>query len=393
MKVLTDSAVRADSRALDQAWDADESFIFVPERGGVSLEWIQSALDAAPADLEKGHFALLTSGSTGQPKLVFGTKARAEKLASVLHDVQDGEPVETAILALPLTYCYSFVNQWLWAKVHHRALARTDGFVWPAELSKQLRESRAAMLCMVGIQVPLLMRNFKDKVFPGVIRLHFAGGRFPQEQLPTLHEYFPNARIYNNYGCAEAMPRLTVRKAEDADASADVGWPLPGVSLSTNATDELLFRSPYGAVAYIDSEGYHPIAETDWVSTGDLARPGEDGRWIITGRSGEVFKRHGEKVAVPLVLATVLEQWKGQAVSYREADEQGEDGHVLVLSPRPSDEEVAAILFALRGKHPRAHWPLRIESLDPLPLLSNGKADVRAVQLSPDRESHWRQSI
>lgn len=35
----------------------------------------------------------LTSGSTGQPKLVIGSRSRAERLAAVIHDAQEYEPV------------------------------------------------------------------------------------------------------------------------------------------------------------------------------------------------------------------------------------------------------------------------------------------------------------
>ena len=73
------------------------------------------------------------------------------------------------------------------------------------------------MICLIGAQVPLLIEYYAGHVFSGVIRVHFAGGRFPAERLGDLHQIFPNAQIFNNYGCAEALPRLTLRPAEAAD--------------------------------------------------------------------------------------------------------------------------------------------------------------------------------
>src|ERR1035441_6572038 len=108
------------------------------------------------------------------------------------------------------------------------------------------------MICLVGAQVPLLAQYYEDHSFPGVIRVHFAGGRFPQERLDEVRRLFPQAAIFNNYGCAEAMPRLTLRRAEAATVAHHIGWPLPGVEMQSDEGSRVLFRSPYGAVALMD---------------------------------------------------------------------------------------------------------------------------------------------
>ena len=46
-----------------------------------------------------------------------------------------------------------------------------------------------------------------------------------------MAELFPNARVFNNYGCAEAMPRLTVRPVKEGEEGVGIGNPLPGVEL------------------------------------------------------------------------------------------------------------------------------------------------------------------
>ncbi|HEV7921434.1 MAG TPA: class I adenylate-forming enzyme family protein, partial [Thermoanaerobaculia bacterium] len=341
-------------------------------------------------DLRRDHFALLTSGSTGRPRLVIGARPRAEELARLLHRVQDSAPVAETILALPLTYCYAFVNQWLWARVLGQRLVHTRGFSHADSLRAALRNAREAMICLVGIQVPLFAQGGES--YPGVIRVHFAGGAFPQQQLEVMRRVFPNAEIFNNYGCAEAMPRLAVRRASDAEVASDIGLPLPGVELLTADNGELRFRSPYGAVAYVDSAGLHRITTDEWVPTGDLGVE-EGGRWLLTGRANEVFKRHGEKVTLPLLLETVSAAWTGPAGFYRERDAAGEEGHVLVLAPRPSDDDVHAILQSFRAQHPRALWPLRIESAERLPTLPNGKLDRASLAGLDSKTVHWRQRI
>ena len=80
-------------------------------------------------------------------------------------------------------------------------------------------------------------------------------------------------------------------------------------------------------------------------------------------------------------------------LGYRERDPAGEEGLVLTLSPRPLPQDIAAILQRLRRFHPRPHWPLRLESVDTIPILPNGKIDLRALRESEVRDIHWRQHI
>jgi long-chain acyl-CoA synthetase len=311
----------------------------------------------------------------------------------VLHEQQLSKPVEETIVALPLSYTFAFVNQWVWSRCHRSRLVMTAGWAEPLELRGALKHARNAMICLVGAQVPLLATCFSGCTFGGVIRVHFAGGRFPQERIDEVRAFFPNAMIFNNYGCAEAMPRLTLRQADEAAEASDIGRPLPGVRLRAGKDGSLAFQSPYGAVGFMDSRGFRSIGPDEWVPTGDLGEPTGHGTWRLTGRACEVFKRYGEKVSIPSVLAGVLRRWDGQALSYREADRTGEDGWVLVLGPTPTPEQVRAILAGLRADHPRTRWPLRIESLDSLPVLASGKPDVRAATAYTNRRIHWQQRI
>ncbi|MDH3275719.1 MAG: acyl--CoA ligase [Gammaproteobacteria bacterium] len=392
-KILYASEVTTDIHRLDSAWEDPETFAFIPDKTGEVHGMIEAALAELPPPYRTGHFALLTSGSTGRPKLVFGSRDRSSSLARVLHAHQQSEEVNETVVVLPLTYCYSFVNQFLWARQHDRPLVLTKGLTRPDELKSALTAAKDSMICLVGAQVPLLSEYYDGSVFPGVIRVHFAGGRFPSERLEDLRRLFPNALIFNNYGCAEAMPRLTLRPADAAEETSHVGWPLPGIEIDSSPEGELLFRSPYGAVGQADDNGFRVIGPADWVATGDLGRQLDDGHVELLARSSEVFKRHGEKISIPVVLSSVSLAWRGPVSTYREVDGSGEDGYVLVISPHPGDGDVRKILLTLRNKHARSHWPLRIESIDELPFLPNGKIDVQELGEQVDLKQHWRQRI
>ncbi|RJQ53817.1 MAG: long-chain fatty acid--CoA ligase [Desulfobacteraceae bacterium] len=391
MKILFQGDVLKDVFCLDEAWQADDSFVFLPDRNGSREDWIRKGIEKLPGEMKKSHFGLLTSGSTGAPKLIFGVKSRSEKLARVLHEMQESEPAHSAVLMLPLTYCYSFVNQWVWSRVMNRKLIITPGLKYPGKTAEVLGTVDEAMLCLVGAQVPLFINYFRNQVFPGIIRLHFAGGPFPQQHMDAVQHFFPSAKIFNNYGCAEAMPRLSLRALGESDEGANIGRPIRSVELKSGEDDELLFRSPYRAVAFYDDSGFHEIRDEEWVPTGDLGEPIENGYWRIKGRANEVYKRFGEKIALPQLLRSVYGVWTGQAAFYREADPNGEEGHILVLCPVPDEEAVRKILQQFRKNHPRAHWPLRIESVDHIPLLMNGKVDYLSLKRMDRKKEHWRQ--
>lgn len=392
-RVLREGALRRDLAELTACWRTRQPFVLMPAKTAVTDDWLAQALSTLPTQALEGYFAMLTSGSSGDPKLVLCEMVRAEALARALHVAQSNADVDVAIVTLPLTYSFAFVNQWVWSEVHDRPLVQTAGLADPADLRRALLGAKRAMLCLVGVQVPLLLQYFAGQAFHGVSRIHFAGGRFPQEQLPALAALFPKAQVYNNYGCAEAMPRLTVRPATASTDPANVGPALPGIEIRSDGEGALVFRSAYGAVGIVEQGRFSPIGADTWVRSGDLAEPTPEGHWRLTGRPSEVFKRHGEKISLPTILGTMAAVWPGQVAAYRELDRLGEDGWVLALAPFADDAQVRSLLVALRKHHPRAHWPLRIEGHATLPMLSNGKTDLLSLPRHPCATILWRQPI
>jgi acyl-CoA synthetase (AMP-forming)/AMP-acid ligase II len=115
---------------------------------------------------------------------------------------------------------------------------------------------------------------------------------------------------------------------------------------------------------------------------------------VIEGRTNEVFKRYGEKISVSEIEAETRKTWPGEFACYREADPAGEEGYVMVCCPNPGRQDVRNILQVFRKSFTRVQWPLRIESVDTLPLLPSGKLDID--RLSSGDEDHrivWRQLL
>lgn len=350
-------------------------------------------MEQVPEEFQEAHFGILTSGSTGNPRLMVGSKERARELTKAIHTAQNCDLVSQTIGLLPLSYAYAFVNQWLWAHVMSRNFVKTNGFSTPDLLYTALRNAESAMTCLVKSQLPLFSKYFEKEQFPGVLRVNFAGEQFPQDQLAQVYSLFPNAQVFNNYGCTEAMPRLTVRRAEESDDASNIGRPLPGVELKTDAEGHLLFRSPYSAVASVGVDGVHVFGDDEWIATGDIGEQNADGSWRVTGRANEVFKRYGEKVSIVSVVGDLRRAWPGEMVGYACDDADGEPGWALVVSPEPDKLQVRELLHLMREGYTRARWPIRIESLNSIPRLPGGKVDLVRVRQDENKKLHWRQRI
>lgn len=395
MQIFEENNILSDIDKLRKAWDSQETFLIIPSPAPVTIDWLRDVVSRFPAEFNREHFGILTSGSTGTPKLVLGKKSRTYSLMEQIHDRQKLENVNEAVLALPLAYSYSLVNQWVWSHFMDRKLTKTAGLANPAQLLRSFVAAEDAMLCLVGSQVPLLRRYIpEDSSFPGFIRLNFAGGPFPQADLSWLTHVFPNASIYHNYGCTEALPRLTIRLASEHSDPLVMGTPLTGIQLKVSDEGELIFRSPYSAVAIADQSSLRLIRddEDDWLETGDLAEELEDGRFRLLGRNSEVFKRHGEKISLSSIGASVKEYWEGSIAFLIETAPDGETGYSLVLAPTLEQAQVRTILIGIRERFRRPHWPIRVEMVDEIPLSLNNKPDIHALRNMP-RQILWKQIL
>ncbi len=391
MKIINSSTLKADYSDVQHAWTSKNAFCLVSDTG--SRISVKKLIFAQEPFLQSNHFAFLTSGSTGEPRLIVGDKTRSESLVKTIHTAQSADEVKTTICTLPISYSYAFINQWLWAFVMQRNFVATSGFSRPDALKEVIQNSENSMLCLVASQLSMFRKFFERTSFPKVIRVNFAGESFPQEQMNFVSSLFPNAQVFNNYGCTEAMPRLTIRHAMASGDSSNIGRPLRGVELRTDSHGRLLFRSPYSAVASVGPCGVHKYQDCDWIETGDMGEQLPDGSWRVNGRSNEVFKRFGEKVSIAQVVGELRFGWDGSIVGYACDDANGEPGWVLVASPEPDKAQVRALLLALRERYTRAHWPIRVESMESIPRLPNGKVDLVGVRLDENKKLHWRQRI
>lgn len=334
---------------------------------------IEAPTRPSPADLCMG---LLTSGSTGEPKLIVTTAARLNAGAQAIAAAQQLQDQASSAVLLPLAYSFAFVNQLVWALLNERTLSFPGPLADLAHCLQRVDEEGIAMLCLVPQQARALARLADEGVqLPRVQRLNFAGAPFPIADFDALRRLFPNARIFNNYGCAEAMPRLSCRevKAADEDLSR-VGPPIGDLELrirDIEAGPAIEFRGSSSALGLIAPDGtLQPFPE--WIASGDLGRLDAQGLQVL-GRHDQVIKIGGERFSLAPVEAALLACGATQVLAWAEAGEDRQPVRVLVeMAAAP---ELQPLLKQLRERLPRALLPGAIWWTDRWALNANQKTD------------------
>src|SRR5262249_15008830 len=70
-----------------------------------------------------------------------------------------------------------------------------------------------------------------------------------------------------------------------------------GADCPSDAVGEVALRGRHMLAGWIDQGGYHALASDDWHLTGDLGRRDRHGRLHLVGRTADMLKTGGYKVA------------------------------------------------------------------------------------------------
>jgi acyl-CoA synthetase (AMP-forming)/AMP-acid ligase II len=216
---------------------------------------------------------------------------------------------------------------------------------------------------------------------------------------PTLYararEMFgPVVRV--TYGKSEVFNPITVLEAGETEAwnasggdDACVGWPAPGVEIVIRGEDgkpvtigdggEVLIRAQHLMMGYRTATGFAPLAPDEYHDTGDLGYVDAQGRLHLTGRTADVIKSGGYKVApeeVERALAPALQPSEVAVVGIP-SDYWGEVILAAIENPAPGWEERIDVVVQTMTDYKR---PRLMIALDELPRNGIGKIVRSAIR-------------
>ncbi|MFE3280105.1 AMP-binding protein [Nocardia sp. NPDC059239] len=268
-----------------------------------------------------------TSGSTGTPKVVPLPETGVNAfLQWAIHTFDIGR--ESVVLSLaPLNFDLSLLD--IWATLFAGGtvvLPKPDSTTDGAYLAGLIRSSRPTVIQTVPFFIGLISDALSEEVdrspFGSVQKLILTGDRVAPAVLGRLPQLFPNAEIYNVYGCTETNDSYMHRITEFNPGPGEgipIGVPIAGVQarildptgteISGAGTGELLVHTPFQAAGYAD-----PAIDTDrfvrrgadvFFRTGDIVTRDEQGVVRLEGRSDWLVKVRGARTNIQEVEAVL----------------------------------------------------------------------------------------
>ena len=297
---LTSAAAPATVAGVQQATGA---------RLSISGERVYTIAPQRPAPRELLRDAALivfTSGSTGKPKgVVLGHQRLARKL-EVLDRLLQFSADDIVIVPLQLSFIFG-----IWVSLLS-ILSGSHLVLMPKFTTAGLVDELAAgasVLAVVPTMLRTLLAQTPAPAGPNLRSLLSGGESLGHHLADALRGTFPRTDIYDLYGLTETgscdfcLParELAVglgsighptEEVQYRIADADGGPAKPG------AAGELLLKTPFGMLGYLDDPALSAAAYVDgYLRTGDQARLRPDGRVEIVGRLKDIISRGGNKIS------------------------------------------------------------------------------------------------
>ncbi|HUJ66149.1 MAG TPA: fatty acid--CoA ligase family protein [Acidimicrobiales bacterium] len=333
--------------------------------------------------------ALLTSGSTGSPKVVLHSHRGLATKALTMVGCHGLLPSDGVLMPAPMAHISGLLNGIL---VPSAASMRTVFMErWdPVEALELIgREHISFMIGPPTIFTALMSVDRFGEQAVSSLRLISSGATGVTPEFVERARAAFGAVVKRTYGCTEA-PTLTTSGPEDGltraretdgratgrDTKIRIVDPASGVLLPPGAQGEVQARGPELFVGYADAAQTAEAVVDGWFRTGDLGVIDDAGYLTIVGRTKELIIRGGENIA-PAEIERVLEGHPliRQAVAVGYPDERlGERVAVFVVGPPDFDLDACRAWMTDAGVA-RFKIPERVISVPELPVLSLGKPD------------------
>jgi amino acid adenylation domain-containing protein len=268
--------------------------------------------DIIPPDLAA---LIYTSGSTGNPKGVMQTHQSMVFAAGSLIEYLRLSEQDRILCVLPLAFDYG-LYQLLMSIQLGATLVLERSFTYPAQIFARMQEQAVTVFPGVPtIYAMLISSHARTPLsFPSVTRVTNTAAALPDEFVLRLREIFPESLIFKMYGLTECK-RVSYLEPELADAKpGSVGRAIPGTEIyllspegkpvPPGETGILYVRGPHVMVGYwnrpdLSEHMLKPgkLPGERVLCTQDFFRMDADGFLYFQGRSDDIIKTRGEKVA------------------------------------------------------------------------------------------------
>ncbi len=303
----------------------------------------------------------LTSGSTGNPKLIWRDHlswTSAFPVQSKVFNISDSDTIYlTGLLVYTanLNACLHLLFEGGTVVIARNSMPRT----WKQDII----DRQVTALFMVPANYKSLLKVIKTPLTM-ITSLVTAGAKIDLKTVQSLVKYFPRAGIFEYYGASE-LGHVSYSTLDDLLKHPEsVGKAFPGVAIFVE-DNTIWVESPYIAPAY------RPRA-----TVGDLGRLDNEGYLYLLGRKHHVINAGGVKV-FPEQVETVLLQCPGiteAVVSGIDDPLRGQKVCAWIVKNNAFLSSTDILNFC-RKKMLYHHCPQKIVFVTEIPRNSSGKVD------------------
>jgi len=355
--------------------------------------------------LEPGEPGLMltTSGSTGLPKTVVLSTEGVDRFLSWAVTQFGIKPGVTVLNYAPLNFDLCLLD--IWATLAIGACV---------ELVEQDKAANGAYLldictrrALTVIQaVPMFYRLLADAIsdgrtFGSVEHIICTGDAMPLKLLERLPALFPQARLWNIYGCTETNDSFLHEVSVDealVHGAVPIGRPITGVDavivdefgavVDGPGSGELLVATPFQAPGYLSQ----PLNQEKWregyFRTGDTVRRDENGLFFLAGRNDYHVKVRGVRTNLQEIEQVILSHSDVLEATVVAVPDKIAGNVLHALVRRRPDSCLNSIQLRVHSaaKLPRTAVPGVVEIIDhALPHTSTGKIDRKLVRVHREK--------
>ncbi len=369
------------------------------EAGGAPID--ESALEEAKKkslDIDPAY-VVFTSGSTGEPKGVAACHRSVIDYAEALGKALRFSD-ETVFASQTPFYFDACLKELLGVAKYGAScyLVPKALFMQPVKLVEYLNEHKVNTLCWVVSALTFIssLGTF-SKIRPETLKtVAFGSEVFPKKQFALWKEALPGVVFYNLYGPTEATGMSCYYRLErplEEDEPIPIGAPFDNTEVLLLKEDgtlaggdeegEICLRGTCVVMGYYgDTERtaavfvqnpLSPFPETIY-KTGDIGRRNSHGELVFVSRKDRQIKHMGHRIELGEIEAAALEleEVLECAAVY---DEKTKKIRLCYAGPLTKDK----LLKELKTMLPGYMLPNKVEQLEALPHLPNGKLDRKAL--------------
>ena len=315
---------------------------------------------SAPAEACMG---VMTSGTTGRPKVLFRTFASWAGFFDEQNRVF-GITQASCMFAQGSLAFTGNLNLYMGALHAGAAIAAADKFR-PRLWQEMIARHNCDVVYLIPAKLRLLTRSTKEPL--ACVKNIIAGSQgFDRRDMAAVKRIMPSAEMTLYYGASELNYITYITGAEMTDDRTLIGRPFNGVGVSVKNGE-----------IYIDTS-YNVIGKPRPCTLGDCGSIDADGMLHFFGRRDDMYNINGLKISGLKVTDALLDC------------EGVEDAAVLPLHSNSGDMLAAFIvgkgltktllLQMLRGKLTEHELPKRIIFMDALPKNESGKTDRKKLK-------------